>query len=729
MEVPDFVPFPECLLTIQPVKMWPERSITNQTWLEILDSRTIMKHATRLNALKSALFAGSSLALCISGSAIADSANDLFDLSIEELVNLEITSVSRKAERLADATSAVFVITRDDIARHGIRSIPDALRLAPGLNVAQIDANKWAIGSRGLSGRYANKLLVLMDGRLLYTPSFSGVFWDVQSTLIEEIERIEIIRGPGAVAWGTNAVNGVVNIITRSSSDANGGAVVGGLDPEGGSFFAARYESQISDEATYRTFVKYQSAEGNQLLDGTEADDDWELLRASFRADWLVDNKEFKFTVEGYSGEMGSTQQVFAPTPPTYLAVSSDVADVSGGFIMGHWNVSHSENAHTNGQAYIDYTDRTSSLYNEERTTYSLDVQHHRTLGRHEIVFGGWLRFNEYDLAGSGVIQFLDEINEDTVISAFIQDEITLIEDELSLTVGLKLEDNELSPDEIEVMPTIRMLWKPVADHALWASVTRAVRTPSIADLSAVANDIVPAIPPGDPVNPTPVPARVASVGNPDFKSESNQAYELGARGQISKNVSYDVALFRMEYDDIRSFSPGDVLCQPSGVSFSVNPLCVLDSNSLLALYQFSNINESTVSGIEASLDWVVMKDFRLRTALSYATEDATQELNTLSIDGTYPEWQFSLRSEWSPADSIDVAALIRYVDDVEFRNIDEYWQANAHVRWRIEDSWVLSMGVRNLLDDATYEYYSEPGDVVPTAIERTAFLNLRYSF
>ncbi|MDJ0918659.1 MAG: TonB-dependent receptor [Woeseiaceae bacterium] len=660
---------------------------------------------------------------------MAESANDLFDLSIEELVNLEITTVSRKAERLADATSAVFVITRDDIARHGIRSIPDALRLAPGLHVAQIDANKWAIGSRGLNGRYANKLLVLMDGRLLYTPSFSGVFWDVQSTLIEEIERIEIIRGPGAVAWGTNAVNGVVNIITRSSSEANGGAVVGGLDPQGGSFFAARYEGRMTDEATYRTFVKYQSAEGNQLLDGSDAADDWDLLRASFRADWLIDNKEFKLTVEGYSGEMGTTQQTFSPVPPTYLARSEDDSEVTGAFVMGHWTVSHNENAHTNGQAYVDYTDRSSFLFGEQRTTYSLDVQHHRTMGRHEIVAGGWLRFNNYDLAGSGVVQFLDTIEDDTVISVFIQDEITLVEDELDLILGLKLEDNELSPNDIEVMPTVRMLWKPIDDHALWASVTRAVRTPSIADLTAIANDIVPPVPPGDPLNPTPLPARVASIGNPDFQSESNLAYELGARGQISGNISYDLAWFTMDYEDIRSFSQGDAFCQPSGVSFSADPFCVLTSDSVLATLIFSNVNEATISGVEATLDWMVRKDLRLRTTLSYADEDLKEQPDTLTVGGTYPEWQFSLRSEWSPTDNVDVAALVRYVDELNFHNLQEYWQANAHLRWRIEDSWVLSMGVRNLMDDVTAEYKSEMGDVVPVAIERTAFINLRYSF
>lgn len=687
-----------------------------------------MNYMNRQFRRLSAGFAGGFFALCFVGPAQANTANDLFELSIEELVSLEVTSVSRKAEPLADATSAVFVITRDDIERHGIRSIPDALRLAPGLNVAQIDANKWAVGSRGFSGRYANKLLVLMDGRLLYTPSFSGVFWDVQNTLIEEIDRIEVIRGPGAVAWGTNAVNGVVNIITRSSRDAIGGSVIAGLDPAGGDFFAARYEGRISDDATYRSFAKYQSADGNQLPDGSDTSDDWELFRASFRTDWSFDNKEYKLTLEGYTGEMGSEHTLFSPAPP-YSTISEDNADVSGAFLLAQWSISHDENSRTSGQAYVDHTDRVSYLYDEKRTTYSIDLQHQKELGRHELVMGGWLRLNHYDLAGSDILRFVEDIDSDTVISAFVQDQIRLVEDRLSLTVGLKLEDNELSPDDIEFMPTLRLLWKPVDDHTLWAAVTRAVRTPSIADLSADVQDIVPPLPPGDPLNPTTVPGRVGSVGNPAFESESNLAFEVGARGQLSGAVSYDLALFTMQYDDIRSFSPRSIVCSPSGVSLLLDPLCFLTSESVVAQYEFTNVNESTISGFEATLDWMARKNFRLRSAVSYAYEDATEIPPTLPVGGTYPEWQFSLRSEWSPSEHVDVAALIRYVDEIEFRSIDDYWQANLHVRWSPDESWVMSLGVRNLLDDGTVEYNSELGDIVLTEIERTAFLNLRYSF
>jgi iron complex outermembrane receptor protein len=293
----------------------------------------------------------------------------------------------------------------------------------------------------------------------------------------------------------------------------------------------------------------------------------------------------------------------------------------------------------------------------------------------------------------------------------------------------LKLEDNELSPSDIEVMPTVRLLWKPVDDHTLWAAATRAVRTPSIADLAATVQDVAPVVPPGDPLNPTTVPGRIFSIGNPDFESETNLSFEAGARGQLSSNVSYDMTLFTMEHDDIRSFSPGDIVCSPSGVSFLVDPLCFLASDSVVALYSFTNVNESRISGLEAALDWMVSENFRLRSAVSYAHEDPTENPETIPVGGTYPEWQFTLRSEWSPRNDIDVAAFIRYVDEIQFRSIDSYWQANLNVRWNPDDHWVVSAGVRNLLDDATVENTSELGDIVLTAIERTAFINVRYSF
>ncbi len=659
----------------------------------------------------------------------ADTPNDLFDLSVEELINFQVTSVSGKAERLGDTTSAVFVITQDDIQRHGIRSIPDALRLAPGLSVLQIDGNKWAVGARGRMGRFENKLLVLMDGRLLYTPSFSGVFWDVQHTLIEEVDRIEIIRGPGAVVWGTNAVNGVINIITKSSASNPGGSVIGGLDPEGGEFLAVRQAGQLGDSSSYRAFLNYQSADGNQLFDGGDGADGWDLLRGSFRADRTTDSSELTLTVEAYTGSMGQTVLGFDPQPPLYYNLFPSEADVSGGFAAGSWSVTHSEQAKTRGQLYVDYTRRDSVLYTEERTTVSLDFQHQRSFGRHEVVAGGWLRFNSADVGESNRLSIISAIDDIRVISAFVQDEISIVDDELSVELGLKIENNELSPDDLELMPTARLLWKPVEHHSVWLAATRAVRTPSIADLSASVTDIGLALPPGDPRNPFPVPLRTGTVGNPAFESEENISVELGIRGQISDGLSYDVAVYDMSHRNIRSFIPANIFCSPSGVPVFIDPTCVISSDSVIAQTIFTNDNDTRLHGAELSLDWMPFKSWRLRGSVSYSHEDLDSAPAASNPQTSYPEWQFNLRSEWSPTENIDVSAYVRYVDEILLFDLVDYWQANVNVRWALRDNWIISAGVRNLLDDTTEEFYSELGDVYPTHIERSAFLNLSYTY
>ena len=425
---------------------------------------------------------------------------------------------------------------------------------------------------------------------------------------------------------------------------------------------------------------------------------------------------------------MGQMVTNFDPQPP-YMNVFPDESDVSGAFGTVRWSTTHHNSTKTSAQFYIDHTNRDSALFSEDRTTFSLDFSHQRSAGRHEIVAGGWLRFNQYDIGGSELLRIISDIDSDRVISVFVQDEITVVEDTLSVELGLKLENNELSPDDIEVMPTARVLWKPVDNHSVWVAATRAVRTPAFADFGTYITDIGPATPPGDPSNPFPVPLRQGTVGNPDFESESNVSVELGFRGQFSDSLSYDVALFDMSYDNIRSFVPVGAVCNPSGVPVFIDPTCVATADSVIAQLLFTNENESSIRGAEASLDWMPAKSWRLRGAVSYAKEDITASTSVLAAPGAYPEWQYSLRSEWSPADNIGVAAFVRYVDEIDQFGIEDYWQANVNVRWSISDNWVASLGVRNLLDDVTQEYVSEGGDVFPTQIERSAFLNLSFTY
>ena len=695
-----------------------------------------MQEARRLRSrpapgrLALAISLAMSLTMVATAPAFGEVDDGLFGLSLEELMNLEVTSVSRKSERLADTTSAVFVVTREDIERHGIRSIPDALRLVPGISALQIDANKWAIGSRGWSGRFSNKLLILMDGRLLYTPSFSGVFWDVQHTMIEEVERIEVVRGPGPAVWGTNAVNGVINIITRSASADDANLVVGGLQPEGGAFAATSRNGKLGTDGSYRAFLQYQDGDGNRGLDGTATSDDWDLVRGGIRSDWRRGNLELSVDAEAYAGDMGQSFVSFIPLPP-YQTVSAIDSEVAGAFVSAQWRVDRREGVQDNGQVYLDHTDRESRFLNEERTTFSAELNRQVTSGAHDLVFGALFRYNDYSVPLSGPAFLAETEYDDHVVSVFFQDEITLKPEVFSLTVGGKLESNELSPRDVEFMPTVRFLWQPQEGHSVWGAVTRAIRVPSaIADLTELrTTDIAQPIPPGVPANPFPVPLRTGTIGNPDFVSEEVMSYELGVRGRLSPTLSYDLALFHMEYEEVRSLQPIGVFCSPSGTSVDLDPRCLFESDSVIAQLFFTNEGEGDATGAELSVDWVPTERLRLRGHISYVDEEQSAPPPTAASFSFYPKWQAVLRSEWSISDRMDVALLLRYVDEIAEQETEDYWQANLNLRWRFQDDWVLSLGGRNLLHSGQFEAISEFRDVFPTEIERTAYVNLRYEY
>jgi iron complex outermembrane recepter protein len=654
----------------------------------------------------------------------------LFDLSLEELVNLEVTSVSRRAERLAETTSAVYVITREDIERYGISSIPEALRLVPGLSVLQIDANKWAVGSRGFTGRFANKLLVVMDGRVLYTPSFSGVFWDVQGTLLEDIARIEVIRGPGSTVWGANAVNGVINIITRGADAGSGGKLATRIEDDGSYSTAARFSGTAGEQTHYRVFVKHQDVAGNRNLQGADTADDWYMTRAGGRLDWSPSRRNaLSLISEAYDGRMGSSQQLATLSPP-YVDSRVIDFDVSGAFLIGRWSHEQSENAGSTVQLTLDSTDRDSPLFSESRRTYMIDAQHQRTLARQELVIGAQYRGDAFDIVGSDTIAISVADPNNHSVSAFIQDQISLLPDKLRLTFGTKVEHNDLSDNDLDLMPSVRLLWEVNDATSVWSAVTRAVRTPSYADLGARVKDVESVIPPGTPENPFPLPIRPSAVGSPEFRSEELLAYELGVRGRFGPAVSYDLALYVMDYDDLRAYAPAGAFCNPSGEPVASNPLCVLASDSILSAVEFNNAATGDVHGLELAVDWDVNARWRLRTAYSYAAE--TQEAtapNVALAPASGPKHQVTLRSEWSLMRNVRLATWLRYVDAIPRLGLADYWQANVQVNWRVNDQWLLSVGGKNLLGDARLEYLSELNDIVPTEIERSILMRAEWSF
>jgi iron complex outermembrane receptor protein len=655
---------------------------------------------------------------------------NLFEMSLEELVNLEVTSASRRAERLAETTSAVYVVTREDIVRYGINSVPEALRLVPGLSVLQIDANKWAIGSRGFVGRFANKLLVLMDGRVLYTPSFSGVFWDVQDTLLEDVARIEVIRGPGSTVWGSNAVNGVINIITRRADEDPGGRVFTRVETDGGYVAAARFGDVTERGTGYRVFLKHHDLEDNQDPAGNAAADGWDLTRAGIRVDWAPsDTDRVTISSEAYGGAMGITQNVATVTPPYAMRIDSD-ADVSGMFVVGSWSREHSSAASSGLQLTLDSTDRESTQFAEARRTMTVDFQHQRSHGRHDLVVGAEARYDAFEIAGSPTISMPFPDESTRAVSAFVQDHFSLVPDKLRLTFGTKIEHNALSDRNVDLMPSVRALWQVTSDTSVWGAITRAIRTPSFADLGTRVVDIDPVVPPGTPDNPFPVPLRFAALGSPSFASEEMLAYEMGVRGRLSPAASYDLAVYYMDYDQLRAYSPSGVVCNPSGQPVSANPLCLLAADSVITEIVFDNAGSGDVRGFELALDWDIGDRWRLRSAYTYADETQVAVApSRASTPASGPKHQAYVRSEWSLGTAADLTAWVRYVDDIPSTGIEAYWQANLQVTWVVSDQWRLSIGAQNLLDGARLEYYSELNDIVPTEIERRAFVRAEWSF
>ncbi len=375
-----------------------------------------------------------------------DLTDDLTELSLEELMDIEITSVSKKPERLADAAAAIFVITQEDIRRSGVTSIPEALRMVPGINVARIDSNKWAITSRGFNGRFANKLLVLIDGRIVYAPSFSGVYWEVQDTLMEDVDRIEVIRGPGATLWGANAVNGVINIITKSVADTQGGLVAMGAGTKERGFGGVRYGTDMG-EATYgRFYAKGFKRDEFVHTTGDDAGDDWDMLRGGFRVDSLLYDRD-PVTVQGdiYHGNINQTLNLSILSAP-YSDILEDKSKVSGWNLLTRWQHTLSPTSDLTLQAYYDRTDRDDAVYGEIRNTFDIDLQHQfAAYERHEVIWGLGYRYVHDDIStnSSNTLILDPDSSSDELFSAFVQDKITVIEDYLWLTIGSKFEHND----------------------------------------------------------------------------------------------------------------------------------------------------------------------------------------------------------------------------------------------------------------------------------------------
>lgn len=637
--------------------------------------------------------------------------DDLTDMSLEALMNIEVTSVSKKPQKQSEAAAAIFVITNDDLRRWGVTNVPEALRRVPGIEVARIDANKWAITSRGFNSRFANKLLVLIDGRSVYTPLFAGVYWDSQDVVLEDVDRIEVIRGPGGTLWGANAVNGVINIITKNAADTQGDmvSVTAGNEVQG--IGSVRHGGKLTNGADYRIYAKYNSYAEGYNADG--AHDDWRSGQIGFRTDWVKTDRD-DITLQGdyYRGTAGQLVNIPAgppgPPPTTIVPTVSDT-DTNGGNLLFRWSHKLENTSNFALQLYYDHVGLDGEVLFEDRDTFDADFQHHfNWREEHDIVWGLHYRHISDDTDNNATFNLDPDSRQVNLYSTFIQDEFSLREN-LRLTAGVKLEHNDFSG--FEYQPNVRLAWTVDESQTWWGSVSRAVRTPARGEHDVMLRLVPP--PASDPGIP------VFAEGDSDYDSEDLVAYELGYRLNYHNIWSVDVATFYNDYDKLRTLDPVFDPGPPPAV-----------------LFPFDNNMEGTTYGLELAGQWQVRKGWRLNA--SYSWLDMQLRLLNGSTDtfskGAEDASPVSKAAVWSALDfgnNLQFDAALRYVGDVTVTGveIDSYVEADLRLGWEASPGLELSIIGQNLLNSRHAEFLPDFINTQATEVERSIYGRVTWSF
>ncbi|RJP35514.1 MAG: TonB-dependent receptor [Candidatus Omnitrophota bacterium] len=643
--------------------------------------------------------------------------SDLTKMSLEELMNIEVTTVSKSEKKLSDTAAAVFVITAEDIRRSGVTNIPDALRMAPGLQVARIDSNKWAVSSRGFNDFNVSKFLVLIDGRSAFLPTFSGVFWDVQDFVIEDVERIEVIRGPGTAYWDAYAVNGVINIITKHAKETRGGLISAGIGTEERGFGTFRYGGVWGENIFYRLFTQYVQRDGFVDENGIARNDDWDLLKEGFRVDWEPSGEDWFTFVGGlYSGETGSRNRFTLSEEPYFLEIDHE-NEILGGHLLGRWEHTFSDSSDVALQMYYDRAERDFPFLKGKRDIFDIDFRHHLNLdGRQDLVWGLSYRFSSDDLDGDSFISFDPAGREDHFYSFFAHDEITLIADRLRLILGSNFSQNDYMG--FEVQPNARLLWTPHERQIFWTSISRTARTPTRANHD-ISNILY--APPSSPSNPFDLPITVHVIGNRDITAEELIASEVGYRVLISDQLSLDIASFFNLYDHLITGEP-DLLFSPS-------------PGQLQMSMTGDNKGYGETYGVELSADYTPFDWWRMQAAYTFLQMQLhigkdSGDVFFENTEGESPHHQFSLRSSFDPANNVELDAWIRYVDELPHPKIPAYLALDIRLGWKPRNNLEFSIGAQNLLDRHHAEFGNP--DLFPALsaeIERSVYAKVIWQF
>ena len=626
--------------------------------------------------------------------------SDILNLDIEQLaktpvvvpsMDIPVTSVAKQESTVGRSPAAVFVITNEMIRRSGATTIAEALRMAPGLEVARVNSNTWAITSRGFNGVYADKLLVLIDGRTVYTPISSGVYWDTQDVLLEDVERIEVVRGPGGTLWGANAVNGVISIITKSAKDTQGAyASVGGGTQERFND-SGRIGGRIGEDFHYRVYGKH--FERGPGFDPTgHPDDSWRQGRFGFRTDWDLDrSKSNSLTVQGdcYTGLAANVMEHTLTVPP-YSWPETEYMDTSGQNVLMRWRHVYNEDSDWTLQVYYDNFVRARQVLSENVRTFDVDFQYRFPLGdRHRIICGaGYRHISDECFSGDPfTLSLVPPVLSASFSNQFVQDEIALVPDHLELTLGCKLEQNYYTGLEYE--PTARLLWTPDRRHSAWGAVSRAVRTPA-----RISDSLFFTAPP----SPMTGPMFPRILGNPDFRSEVLIAYELGYRAQASERFSYDIATFYNVYDHLMTVTPG--------VPFDEDD--PFPTHKVLPL-MFANGLTGDSYGVELATNWAISDHWRLYTQYTFLRVLIHGGPKTAN-EGDNPLHQVYLRSSWDLRDDLDFDLTLRYVDCIPDVSVPSYVTMDLRLAWRPRERLELAVVGQNLLQ-AHHQEFAAPSD------------------
>ncbi|MGC2403565.1 MAG: TonB-dependent receptor [Acidobacteriaceae bacterium] len=622
----------------------------------------------------------------------------LKQMSLAQLGNVEVTTASKEPEEVWKTPAAIYVITQEDIRRSGATNLPDILRLAPGVEVGQIDSDHWSVSIRGFGAELANKLLVLIDGRSVYAPLFAGVYWQAQATPVEDIERVEIIRGPGGTIWGANAVDGIINIITKSSEDTHRAMVAAGGGNVDQGTGVARYGGANGHGFNYRAygmgFIK-----GHEFHPDGEKFDDWRMGQAGFRTDWDKNTRD-KFTLQGdiYRELAGEATTYSLYSPPSQVGVNGN-ADLSGGNLVARWRRVQSDRSDFQVQTYFDRTSHFEPEYGEKRNTLDIDLLDHLTLpGRQDFLWGLGARVSPGNFVQRvPTIDFLPHHLTDQIYSGFVQDTIPFPSHRLSLTMGSKLEHNNYTGFEIQ--PSIRLLWNRTPRQAFWASVTRAVRTPSRLDEDVQLTDFV---------ETTSLPIFLRVNGNRQFHSEELIAYETGFRTLVRPSLYLDAAVFYNQYDDLYSF-------QVEAPFLEVSPAPV---HAIIPVLTSNGIHGSG-SGFELAPDWKPVSWWEMRASYSYLNMDlktkswSNDPTNVAGYEGSTPRNQLVLQSFVNLPQKLEFDQTFRYVEALPAQMVNSYETADARLGWHLRPQVQLSVAGQNLLQPHYAQFGGNPGGLV----------------